>query len=105
MAGRCGVDAWFVAISGIVPPACGCHDPSTNVLLSMYLSRSGKYLSLHSYQRCGPRLNRNLFLLMINCRLSLIGYDAITHMTEEMPRPTRDAPIAMLMCVAIGGVT
>lgn len=26
-------------------------------------------------------------------------------MTEEMPRPTRDAPIAMLMCVAIGGVT
>jgi choline transport protein len=42
---------------------------------------------------------------MINCRLSLIGYDAITHMTEEMPRPTRDAPIAMLMCVAIGGVT
>lgn len=26
-------------------------------------------------------------------------------MTEEMPRPTRDAPIAMMMCVAIGGVT
>jgi choline transport protein len=37
--------------------------------------------------------------------LSLIGFDAITHMTEEMPRPTRDAPIAMMMCVAIGGVT
>lgn len=44
-------------------------------------------------------------LLTMNYSLSLIGYDAITHMTEEMPRPTRDAPIAMLMCVAIGGVT
>lgn len=26
-------------------------------------------------------------------------------MTEEMPRPNRDAPVAMLMCVAIGGAT
>ena len=44
-------------------------------------------------------------MLTSNRSLSLIGYDAITHMTEEMPRPTRDAPLAMLMCVAIGGVT
>jgi choline transport protein len=42
---------------------------------------------------------------LLQSALSLIGYDAITHMTEEMPRPTRDAPIAMIMCVAIGGVT
>jgi choline transport protein len=42
---------------------------------------------------------------LLQSALSLIGYDAITHMTEEMPRPTRDAPIAMITCVAIGGVT
>jgi len=42
---------------------------------------------------------------LLQSALSLIGYDAITHMTEEMPRPTRDAPIAMVTCVAIGGVT
>jgi choline transport protein len=42
---------------------------------------------------------------LLQSALSLIGYDAVTHMTEEMPRPTRDAPIAMITCVAIGGVT
>jgi choline transport protein len=42
---------------------------------------------------------------LLQSALSLIGYDAITHMTEEMPRPTKDAPIAVITCVAIGGVT
>ncbi|KAM0693232.1 hypothetical protein Q7P36_006485 [Cladosporium allicinum] len=31
--------------------------------------------------------------------------DGVAWMLEEMPRPTRDAPIAMITCVAIGGVT
>jgi len=55
--------------------------------------------------RAGQQLGLDFLLLTGNHSLSLIGFDAITHMTEEMPRPTRDAPIAMLMCVAIGGVT
>lgn len=37
--------------------------------------------------------------------LSLIGFDAVVHMTEEMPRPTRDAPVAMNAAVMIGGTT
>ncbi|KAM0716361.1 hypothetical protein Q7P37_007806 [Cladosporium fusiforme] len=42
---------------------------------------------------------------LLQSALSLIGFDAITHLTEEMPHPTRDAPIAMIMCIAIGGTT
>lgn len=42
---------------------------------------------------------------LLQSALSLIGYDAVAHMMEEMPRPKRDAPIAMLTAVGIGGVT
>ncbi|KAH8173961.1 amino acid permease domain-containing protein [Sarocladium implicatum] len=37
--------------------------------------------------------------------LSLIGYDVVMHMAEEMPRPSKDIPRAMMYAVAIGGVT
>ena len=42
---------------------------------------------------------------MLQTSLSLIGFDAVAHMTEEMPRPSRDAPIAMNAAVIIGGLT
>ena len=42
---------------------------------------------------------------LLQSALSLIGYDAVTHMTEEMPRPTKDAPQAMIAAVLVGGVT
>ncbi|KIW46489.1 uncharacterized protein PV06_02158 [Exophiala oligosperma] len=42
---------------------------------------------------------------LLQSALSLIGFDAVAHLTEEMPRPTRDAPIAMITAVAIGGIT
>lgn len=60
---------------------------------------------------------------LLQSALSLIGFDAVAHMTasalstntaeawltaylqEEMPRPTKDAPQAMLLCIAIGGTT
>lgn len=42
---------------------------------------------------------------LLQSALSLIGYDAVAHMMEEMPRPTRDAPFAMVSAVVIGGVT
>ncbi|KAM5376442.1 hypothetical protein ACJZ2D_005496 [Fusarium nematophilum] len=42
---------------------------------------------------------------LLQSALSLIGFDAVAHMTEEMPRPTKDAPHAMIAAVLVGGVT
>ncbi|KPM45643.1 hypothetical protein AK830_g914 [Neonectria ditissima] len=42
---------------------------------------------------------------LLQSALSLIGFDAVAHMTEEMPHPARDAPIAMVAAVLVGGVT
>lgn len=42
---------------------------------------------------------------LLQSALSLIGYDSVAHMVEEMPKPTKDAPLAMLSAVGIGGVT
>jgi amino acid transporter len=33
------------------------------------------------------------------------SFDAVAHMTEEMPRPTKDAPQAMVASIMVGGVT
>ncbi|KAF2686886.1 hypothetical protein K458DRAFT_476585 [Lentithecium fluviatile CBS 122367] len=37
--------------------------------------------------------------------LSLIGYDAVIHMTDEMPWPRSDAPKAILLSIVVKGVT
>ncbi|KAH7161493.1 amino acid permease [Dactylonectria macrodidyma] len=42
---------------------------------------------------------------LLQSALSLIGFDAVAHITEEMPHPARDAPIAMVSAVLVGGVT
>ncbi|KAM0411139.1 hypothetical protein ACHAPD_010965 [Fusarium lateritium] len=42
---------------------------------------------------------------LLQSALSLIGYDAVLHMTEEMPTPARDAPLAMVYAVGVGGTT
>ena len=42
---------------------------------------------------------------LLQSALSLIGYDAVMHMTEEMPRPRSDAPKAILLSIVVGGVT
>lgn len=42
---------------------------------------------------------------MMQSALSLIGLDAATHMSEEMPHPGRDTPRAMVLSIVIGGVT
>ncbi|KAJ8066091.1 hypothetical protein OCU04_005181 [Sclerotinia nivalis] len=34
----------------------------------------------------------------------LLGYDAACHLAEEMPRPARDVPIAMVGSVAVNGI-
>ncbi|KAI1465941.1 amino acid transporter [Daldinia caldariorum] len=42
---------------------------------------------------------------LLQSALSLIGFDAALHMTEEMPRPAVDAPRAIIYAVVVGGVT
>ncbi|KAI1112651.1 choline transport protein [Nemania sp. NC0429] len=42
---------------------------------------------------------------LLQSALSLIGFDAALHMTEEMPSPAIDAPNAIIYAVAVGGVT
>ncbi|KAJ3530688.1 hypothetical protein NM208_g9215 [Fusarium decemcellulare] len=42
---------------------------------------------------------------LLQSALSLIGFDAVLHMTEEMPNPSRDAPLAMVYAIGVGGTT
>ncbi|KAJ0308797.1 hypothetical protein COL516b_003350 [Colletotrichum fioriniae] len=42
---------------------------------------------------------------LLQSALSLIGFDAVAHMVEEMPRPSTDAPQAMVGAVIVGGTT
>lgn len=42
---------------------------------------------------------------LLQSALSLIGFDAVLHMTEEMPDPSHDAPLAMVYAVGVGGTT
>jgi choline transport protein len=42
---------------------------------------------------------------LLQSALSLIGFDASTHMAEEMPNPARDTPLAMVYTIMVGGVT
>ncbi|KLO85639.1 Uncharacterized protein LW93_14254 [Fusarium fujikuroi] len=42
---------------------------------------------------------------LLQSALSLIGFDVVLHLTEEMPNPSRDAPRAMMLAIVIGGVT
>lgn len=42
---------------------------------------------------------------LLQSALSLIGYDVVMHMTEEMPTPRKDAPQAILLSILVGGTT
>jgi len=42
---------------------------------------------------------------LLQSALSLIGFDAAMHMTEEMPCPSVDAPRAIIYAILVGGVT
>ena len=42
---------------------------------------------------------------LLQSALSLIGFDVVLHMAEEMPNPSRDAPQAMVWAIAVGGLT
>lgn len=42
---------------------------------------------------------------LLQSALSLIGFDVVLHMTEEMPNPSRDSPRALIYAILVGGVT
>ena len=42
---------------------------------------------------------------LLQSALSLIGFDAACHMTEEMPSPRKDTPRAMIYAILVGGIT
>ncbi|EMT72511.1 Choline transport protein [Fusarium odoratissimum] len=41
---------------------------------------------------------------LLQSALSLIGFDVVLHLTEEMPNPSRDAPRAMMLAIVIGAL-
>jgi amino acid transporter len=41
---------------------------------------------------------------LLQSALSLIGYDAALHMTEETPQPSHDAPRAIIYSIVVGGM-
>ncbi|KAL1412429.1 hypothetical protein Q8F55_000174 [Vanrija albida] len=46
------------------------------------------------------------FLLgMMQSTLGLAGYDAVTHMMEEMPAPSKNAPKVIMLAISMGAVT
>lgn len=42
---------------------------------------------------------------LLQSALSLIAFDVVLHMTEEMPNPKRDCPRALVYSIAVGGIT
>jgi amino acid transporter len=46
------------------------------------------------------------FLLgLLQSTFGLTGFDAVTHLIEEMPRPSRNAPRAIIMAIIMGAAT
>ncbi|KAI9147294.1 Choline transport protein [Paramyrothecium foliicola] len=75
------------------------------VLLSMHSKTSAEYVFTNFSNEAGWSDGVAWILGLLQSALSLIGFDVVLHMTEEMPNPTRDAPRAMIYAIAVGGVT
>lgn len=77
----------------------------TIVLASMSKKTDARYVFTEFSNETGWPNGMAWILGLLQSALSMIGFDACLHMTEEMPRPAEDAPRAMLYAVAVGGVT
>lgn len=75
------------------------------VLASMSKKTDARYVFTEFKNETGWPGGMAWILGLLQSALSLIGFDACLHMTEEMPRPSEDAPRAILYAVAVGGVT
>ncbi|KAK4065889.1 uncharacterized protein Triagg1_8441 [Trichoderma aggressivum f. europaeum] len=75
------------------------------VLLSMSDKTSAEFVFTNFNNETGWPDGMAWILGLLQSALSLIAFDVVLHMTEEMPNPSRDAPRAMLYSIVIGGVT
>jgi amino acid transporter len=77
----------------------------TIVLISMSDKTEASYVFTSFANETGWSDGMAWILGLLQSALSLIGFDVVLHMTEEMPNPTRDAPRAMMYAIGVGGVT
>ncbi|KAI0156971.1 choline transport protein [Xylariaceae sp. FL1272] len=75
------------------------------VLLATSDKNNAKYVFTDFENSTGWSDGLAWILGLLQSALSLIGFDAALHMTEEMPSPAIDAPRAILYAVGVGGVT
>jgi amino acid transporter len=75
------------------------------VLLSMSEKTSAEFVFTNYDNETGWSDGMAWILGLLQSALSLIAFDVVLHMTEEMPNPSRDAPRAMMYSIVIGGVT
>lgn len=75
------------------------------VLLSMSDKTSAEFVFTDFKNETGWSDGMAWILGLLQSALSLIAFDVVLHMTEEMPNPSRDAPRAMMYSIVIGGVT
>ncbi|KAH7017122.1 amino acid/polyamine transporter I [Ilyonectria destructans] len=75
------------------------------VLLAMSEKTDAKYVFTDFNNETGWSDGMAWILGLLQSALSLIGFDVVLHMAEEMPNPARDAPRAMIYAIAVGGVT
>ncbi|EEY20751.1 choline transport protein [Verticillium alfalfae VaMs.102] len=81
------------------------NDLALSFLLSMSDKSSAEYVFTSFNNESGWADGMSWILGLLQSALSLIGFDVVLHMTEEMPNPSRDAPRAMVYAIAVGGVT
>lgn len=75
------------------------------VLLATSEKTDAKFVFTNFGNETGWPDGMSWILGLLQSALSLIAYDVVLHMTEEMPNPSRDAPRAMMYAIGVGGVT
>ncbi|KAH7150664.1 amino acid/polyamine transporter I [Fusarium sp. MPI-SDFR-AT-0072] len=75
------------------------------VLLSMSEKTDARFVFTSFDNQTGWSDGMAWMLGLLQPALSLIGFDATLHMTEDMLSPSQDAPLAMLYAIVIGGIT
>ncbi|KAM5360297.1 hypothetical protein ACJZ2D_013856 [Fusarium nematophilum] len=75
------------------------------ILLSMSDKTDADFVFTNFTNETGWSDGMSWMLGLLQPALSLIGFDAVLHMTEEMPSPSQDAPLAMIYAVGVGGTT
>ncbi|WAO97246.1 Hypothetical protein NCS54_01496200 [Fusarium falciforme] len=75
------------------------------VLLSLSKKTSPEFVFTNFQNETGWSNGVAWILGLLQSALSLIGFDAVLHMTEKMLNPRKDAPRAMMYAIGVGGAT